>query len=280
MLHAGAVSRDDLATELLAALDAGDLALEFQPERRIAGAMGQAGTIWSVEALVRWRHLRRGVVPPDVFLPMAEETGLIERIGSWVLRQAVAQVRTWQASDPAYAGLSVAVNLSPRELARDDLVADVRQVLAEHDMEPGTLTVEITEAALDRDRSVATATLDALRQTGVRIALDDFVGGQDLLSRLHGVPLDALKLDPSLIAGLGSADADDAVRSVLSTARNLGLQTIGEGVETRQQLIALRDQGCDLAQGYFFGKPLGAAGISAVLRAERRPRGHPTSGSR
>ncbi|CAN5787670.1 hypothetical protein BH24CHL8_BH24CHL8_08270 [soil metagenome] len=280
VLHAAVVSRDDLVTELRGALDAGDLVLEFQPERRIAGAMGQAGTIRSIEALVRWRHLRRGVVPPAVFLPMAEETGLIERIGSWVLRQAVAQVRKWQASDPAYAGLSVAVNVSPRELAREDLVADVRRVLADHAMETGTLTLEITEAALEPDRSRAIATLGGLRESGVQIALDDCVGGPGLLARLRDVPLDALKLDPSLIAGLGTPDADHAVRSVMSTARTLGLRTVGEGVETRQQLVALRNHGCDLAQGYLFGKPLGAAGIGAVLRAERRRRSHPTSGGR
>ncbi len=280
VLHAAVVSSDDLVTELRGALDAGDLVLEFQPERRIAGAMGQAGTIRSIEALVRWRHLRRGVVPPAVFLPMAEETGLIERIGSWVLRQAVAQVRTWQASDPAYQGLSVAVNVSPRELARGDLVADVRRVLADQGMEPGTLTLEITEAALEPDRSRAIATLAGLRESGMQIALDDCVGGPDLLARLRDVPLDALKLDPSLIAGLGTADADHAVRSVMSTARTLGLRTVGEGVETRQQLVALRNHGCDLAQGYLFGKPLGAAGIGAVLRAERRRRSHPTSGGR
>lgn len=280
MLHAAVVSSDDLVTELRGALDAGDLVLEFQPERRIAGAMGQAGTIRSIEALVRWRHLRRGVVPPAVFLPMAEETGLIERIGSWVLRQAVAQVRTWQASDPAYQGLSMAVNVSPRELARGDLVADVRRVLADQGMEPGTLTLEITEAALEPDRSRAIATLAGLRESGMQIALDDCVGGPDLLARLRDVPLDALKLDPSLIAGLGTADADHAVRSVMSTARTLGLRTVGEGVETRQQLVALRNHGCDLAQGYLFGKPLGAAGIGAVLRAERRRRSHPTSGGR
>ncbi|MDQ3448765.1 MAG: EAL domain-containing protein, partial [Chloroflexota bacterium] len=267
-------------TELREALDADGLVLEFQPERRIAGAMGQAGTIRSVEALVRWRHESRGVIPPAVFLPMAEESGLIERIGTWVLRRAVAQARTWQTSDPAYRGLSVAVNLSPRELARQDLVAVVRQVLADACLEPGTLTLEITEAAMVRDRPAAIVTLGALQSLGVRIALDDCVGGPDTVDRLRDVPLDLLKLDPSLIAGLGAGGANDDLRTLVSAARTLGLQTVGEGVETRQQLATLRDSGCDLAQGYFFGRPLGAAGITALLRAERRRRPHASSGPR
>lgn len=270
--------RDGLEAELRAALDAGDLALEFQVERRIAGGMGQAGTIRSVEALLRWRHSKRGVIPPAVFLTIAEETGLIERIGRWVLHHAVAQARVWQGSDPAYQDLSVAVNLSPRELARQNLVEEVRQVLEDRALEPGTLTLEITEAAIDQDRPRAIATLGTLREMAVRIALDDCAGGPDLVARLRDVPLDALKLDPALVSGLGTADTDDAVRAFVAAARALGLQTVGEGVETRQQLTTLRDHGCDLAQGYFFGKPLGAAGISALLRAERRRRTHPAAG--
>ena len=274
------MTRDGLETELRAALDAGDLALEFQVERRIAGAMGQAGTIRSVEALVRWRHSKRGVIPPSVFLTMAEETGLIERIGSWVLHHAVAQARAWQASDAAYEGLSMAVNLSPRELARPRLVAELRQILEDHALAPATLTLEISEEALGPDRAAAIATLGTMREMGVRIALDDCTGGPDLLERLRDVPLDLLKLDPALVTALGTPAADDAVRHSVSAARALGLQTVGEGVETRQQLNTLRDLGCDLAQGYPFGKPLGAAGISALLRAERRRRPGLAAGGR
>lgn len=274
------MTRDGLETELRAALDAGDLALEFQVERRIAGAMGQAGTIRSVEALVRWRHTKRGVIPPSVFLAMAEETGLIERIGSWVLHHAVAQARAWQASDAAYVGLSMAVNLSPRELARQRLVAELRQILEDHALAPATLTLEISEAALGQDRAAAITTLATMREMGVRIALDDCTGGPDLTERLRDVPLDAIKLDPALVTALGTPAADDAVRVSVSAARALGLQTVGEGVETRQQLTTLRDLGCDLAQGYLFGKPLGAAGISALLRAERRRRPGLAAGGR
>lgn len=272
VVHAASVAREDLELELRQALDAGDLVLEFQVERRIAGAMGQAGTIRSVEALVRWRHLARGVIPPAVFLPIAEQTGLIERIGRWVLPQAVAQARAWQMSDATYQTLSVAVNLSPRELARPGLGADVRQILEAHSLEPATLTLEITEAALMNDRAVAVAALTELRAMGARIALDDCQGGEDIVERLRDVPLDALKLDPAVTSGLGTPATDEAVRTLIGAARILGLQTVGEGVETREQLKTLRDHGCDLAQGYLFGKPLGAAGISSLLRAERRRR--------
>lgn len=271
MVHAGTVT-SDLEAELRGALDLGHLALEFQPERRISGAMGEAGTIRSVEALVRWRHLARGVIPPAVFLPVAEETGLIERIGSWVLPRAVAQGRAWQSSDPAYHDLSVAVNLSPWEVARQDLLGDVRQALDEHSLPPSTLTLEITEAALEPDRRAAIATLTSLRALGVRIALDDCAGGSDTVTRLRDVPLDALKLHPGLVAGLGSPAPDEAVRALLGAARTLGLQSVAEGVETREQLTTLRNHGCELAQGYIFGKPLGASGITALLRAERRRR--------
>ncbi len=280
MVHAAAVTRDDLESELILALDAGDLALEFQPERRIAGAMGQAGTIRSVEALVRWRHLARGVIPPAVFLPIAEATDLIGRLGSWVLAQAVAQARAWQTSDPTYQILRVAVNLSPRELVRPGLVTEVRQVLEANSMEPATLTLEVTEAALENDRAAAIAALTELRTIGVRTALDDFTGGQDIVQRLGDVPLDALKLDPALTAGLGTPATDQAFRDLMNATRTLGLQTVGEGVETREQLNTLRDHGCDLAQGYVFGKPLGAPGISALLRAERRRRTDHTGGAR
>ncbi len=266
------MTRDDLEAELGQALDAGHLALEFQPQRRIAGAQGQAGTIRSVEALVRWRHLARGVIPPAVFLPVAEASGLIERVGSWVMGQAVAQARAWQISDPTYEDLSIAVNLSPRELARAGLVAEVRQVLDEHSLEPARLTLEITGAALENDRGAAIAALTALHGLGVRIALDDFEGGPDVLEGSSDVPLDALKLGRAVTSGLGTPATDEAVRILLSAARTAGLQTVGEGVETREQLTTLRNLGCDLAQGYLFGKPLGASGISALLRAERRRR--------
>lgn len=241
--------------------------------------MGQAGTIRSVEALVRWRHLARGVIPPAVFLPIAETTGLIERIGRWVLPQAVAQARLWQISDPTYQALSVAINLSPRELARPGLAADVRQIVEAHSLEPATLTLEITEAALN-DRAIAVAALTALRAMGVRIALDDCQGGEDIVERLRDVPLDALKLDPAVTSGLGTPATDEAARTLMGAARTLGLQTVGEGVETREQLKTLRDHGCDLAQGYLFGKPLGAAGISSLLRAERRRRTDRGGGAR
>jgi EAL domain-containing protein (putative c-di-GMP-specific phosphodiesterase class I) len=174
----------------------------------------------------------------------------------------------------------MAVNLSPRELARQRLVAELRQILEDQALAPATLTLEISEEALGPDRAAAIATLGTMREMGVRIALDDCIGGPDLLERLRDVPLDALKLDPALVTALGTPAADDAVRASVSAARALGLQTVGEGVETRQQLNTLRDLGCDLAQGYLFGKPLGAAGISALLRAERRRRPGLAAGGR
>jgi len=270
-LHAVAAARDGLARELDQAIDAGALTLEFQPERRIAGALGQAGTIRSVEALVRWRHPARGLVRPADFLPVAEQTGSIDRIGAWVLREAAAHARSWQLTDPGYARLSVGVNLSAREIGRPGLVAEVVSVLAATGLAPATLTLEVTIAAITHDPERAVATLAALRATGVRIALDDFAGDANTLGTERRATVDVVKIDPNLVAAVASdRGSERAIRAIVQVARDRGIETVAEGVETREQLAALRELGCDLAQGYLFGKPLGASGISAVLRAERR----------
>lgn len=261
-----------LEAELTEALARGQLTLEFQTERRVAGAMGRSGSIRSVEALIRWRHPNRGLVRPADFLPVAEESDLIERIGMWVLREATAHASNWQTSDPSLLGLSVSVNLSAAELRRPQLVADVLALLDERGMAARSLTIEFQENAIASDRGPAIETLRALREASVRISLDDTMGGPDLEERLRRLPLDAIKIHPSVVASLGTDPADASMRAMVTVARSLRLSTVAEGVETREQLARLRSLGCELAQGHLYGKLLGASGISSLLRAERRRR--------
>lgn len=277
LAHALTVDRDGLGRELDEALIRGGLTLEFQPKRRVAGGGGKAGTIQALEALVRWRHPFRGLVAPADLLRLAEETGLTARLSSWILREAIEHVSMWRESDPADAELGVCVNLSPHELGRPGLVLEVLTVLASSGVPPEALTLEVTQDAL-ADRKAATATLGELRAAGVRIALDDFGGDPAALGGPSALPVDLVKIDPRLIALIGSRPAAaDQVRSIIQRSRGLRLGTVAEGVETREQLVMLRQAGCELAQGYLFGKPLGASGIAAVLRAERRQRSGRTS---
>ncbi|MBA2488938.1 MAG: EAL domain-containing protein [Chloroflexi bacterium] len=261
-----------LAAELTEALAGGQLALEFQTERRIAGALGRSGTIRSVEALVRWRHPSRGLVRPADFLPIAEESDLVERIGMWVLGEATARASVWQTSDPSLLGLSLSINMSAAELRRPHLVEHVLALLGEKAMAAESLTVEFQEDAVAADSRTAIDALRALREAQVRTSLDDCIAGPDLEQRLRRLPLDAIKIHPSMVAALGTAPGDASMRAMVVLARGLGLTTVAEGVETREQLARLRSLGCEFAQGYLYGKPLGASGISALLRAERRRR--------
>jgi Amt family ammonium transporter len=255
------------------ALARGELTLEFQPERRIGGDAGRWGGIRAVEALVRWRHPLRGLVPAAAFVPAAEAHGLMVGIGSWVLREAVTQVRRWQESDPAACSLGVAVNMSLGELRREGLSEEVQDLLADVGIAPDTIFIEVRERDLAEPEPGVVAVLAGLRALGVRVRLDDASASDAALARLARLPLDGVKVDPGLVAGLPAPEAVAAVRSLLAAARSAGLDAVAEGVERREQLTSLRDLGCTGAQGHLFGKPLGAAGITAVLREERRQRG-------
>lgn len=270
-MHTVALARFDMEQALGEAIDLGQLVIEFQPLVALAGSMGQARQIRQVEALVRWRHPVRGIIAPSDFLPLAEVSGLIVPLGGWALREAVRQARIWQLMDDAHAQLMVGVNLSARQLFHPGLLPEVAETLRGSGLAPSTLVLEITENALIRDPDGTIRTLRALRELGVRIALDDFGTGSSSLSQLTRLPLDALKIDRSLMAGLTRDAAEAAVvRTLVHLGRALHLETIAVGVETRAQLVALRGMGCDMAQGFLFGKPLGPDGITSLLRAERR----------
>lgn len=248
--YAAEMSRIDddqisLENELREALDRQQLELHYQPKVDIA-----TGRVRSAEALIRWRHPTRGMVPPNVFIPVAEETGSILPIGEWVLRQACRQMREWL--DAGMTPVRIAVNLSAKQFHDIDLASVVRGALTDAKLEPGYLELELTESALMSNPEESAATLQSLSAMGVHISIDDFGTGYSSLSYLRRFPLDKLKIDRSFIRDL-MTNADDAciVRAIISLAHSLRLRVVAEGVETSQQLEFLRELGCDQYQGYF-----------------------------
>jgi diguanylate cyclase (GGDEF)-like protein/PAS domain S-box-containing protein len=263
--RAVAVNRLRTANDLHRALDEGEFRVVYQPEVDL-----RSGQITGVEALVRWHHPERGLVPPMEFIPLAEQTGLISGIGEWVLDTALAQAAEWRAARFDGAAVAVWVNLSARQLGDPRLVSMVGDLLGAHRVEPSQLGLEITETALLEDAEGAVTALSSLRSLGVRLAVDDFGTGYSSLSYLKRLPVDAVKIDRSFVDGL-AVDGDDSaiVAAVAGMARALRLTTIAEGVESLDQLRALRRLGCELAQGFFFTTPQPPAHISRLLESDR-----------
>jgi diguanylate cyclase (GGDEF)-like protein len=262
-------SDDDQVTlenELREALDRGQLELHFQPKVDIA-----TNRVRSAEALLRWRHPTRGMVPPNVFIPMAEETGLILPIGEWVLREACRQMREWL--DAGMTPVRIAVNLSAKQFQDVDLACVVRSALIDAKLEPGYLELELTESALMSNAEESAATLESLSAMGVHVSIDDFGTGYSSLSYLRRFPLDKLKIDRSFIRDL-LTNTDDAsiVRAIISLAHSLRLRVVAEGVETPQQLEFLRELGCDQYQGYFCSPAVPAKEFFSLVKRWRAER--------
>jgi len=257
-MQAALTTRVVLERDLRGALDRGEFALHHQPIVELA-----TGRIAEVEALVRWHHPARGLVSPAAFIPLAEETGLIVPLGRWVLGEACRQARAWaDAGTP----VAVAVNLTAREFQRPDLAGEVAAVLAATGLAPELLRLEITESLAMRDAAATVATLVALRDLGVQIAIDDFGTGYSSLAYLKRLPVDTLKIDKAFVDGLGSDAGDTAIAAaIVALGHTLGLRVIAEGVETAAQAAALRDLGCDFAQGYHFARPLPATEVGTLL---------------
>jgi diguanylate cyclase (GGDEF)-like protein len=259
-----------LVAELRRAIETDELVLYYQPKAEL-----RTGRVCAVEALIRWQHPTRGMVAPDAFLPVAEQTGLIDGLTRWVLAAALAQVVAW---GPAFEGLSMSVNVSARNLARADFADTVLAALATAGVPASVLVVEITETALMTDPEVAADVLARLSTAGVRISVDDFGQGQTSLGYLSTLPLHELKIDKSFVSDLPDNFGHAAiVRSVVDLGHNLGLQVVAEGVETQETVALLTATGCDVAQGYLLARPMPAADLepwladhrAGALRAER-----------
>ncbi|TML64951.1 MAG: EAL domain-containing protein [Actinobacteria bacterium] len=262
-MHAAAVELLEVHADLQRALDRNELFLEYQPTVELSTLR-----VVGLEALARWRHPERGVLLPKHFIGVAEETGLVSRLGRWVLEEACVKAQGWQQALGG-APLNVSVNLSARQLEDGDVVNDVAAVLATSGLAPGSLTLEITESVLMRDADAAVQRLADLRELGVRLAIDDFGTGYSSLSYLRRFPVHALKLDKIFVdtVGCDAGDEPALARAIVQLATTLGLECIAEGVERAEQVDVLRDMGCALAQGYYFAQPLDEAAAARLLSA-------------
>ena len=255
--------RMTLETELRIALDQRRFELHYQPQVDPAD-----GRPRGVEALVRWRHPERGLVPPDKFIPVAEETGLIGAIGEWVLDEACRQLAQWRAE--GIDGIRMAVNLSSRQLRSSHLVEQVEASLRRHGLGEGELELEVTESAAMENPERAVALLNNLRGLGVLLSIDDFGTGYSSLAYLKQLPIHTLKLDRAFVGELHHSENDAAISAAtIALAHNLGLKVVGEGVENGEQRAFLVEHGCDLVQGYLFSRPLPAAEATRWLREAR-----------
>jgi EAL domain-containing protein (putative c-di-GMP-specific phosphodiesterase class I) len=246
-----------LEHDLRSAIARHEFELAYQPQARL-----DTREITGFEALLRWRHPQRGQVPPALFIPVAEESGTIQQIGEWVLRQACAEASSW--TNP----LGVAVNVSAMQLHNPQFTQLVHGILVQTGLNPGRLELEITETALVRDFNRALATLRQLKALGVRIAMDDFGTGYSSLSNLRAFPFDKIKIDGSFIKAVDTNEqAATIVRAVLGIGRGLKLPVLAEGVETSEELRFLGTELCDQIQGYWVGKPADIAGFRYLTHA-------------
>jgi diguanylate cyclase (GGDEF)-like protein/PAS domain S-box-containing protein len=263
-MRARTVERLSVENDLRRALERDELRVSYQPIVSL-----RDGSVVSVEALLRWEHPKRGVILPAEFIPVAEESGLIESIGRWVLQAACTQAVLWHALRPDSRPLGISVNLSVRQFTQRDLEATVAETLAAADIEPSSLCLEITESVLLEEPDGVSDTIRRLALLGVRFVLDDFGTGYSSLAYLSGLPIDGLKVDQSFVKALGVDTRSTAITTaIVRMAQALSVEVIAEGVETNRQVDALCALGCELAQGFYFHQPLSADAVSELLRAE------------
>jgi len=261
-MHQELVESINLETELREALAENRLILHYQPIVTVADER-----LEGFEALVRWDHPMRGMVPPDRFIPLAEETGLIVDLGKWVIAEACRNLKIWQDTLNPVRDLTMSVNVSCRQFNKPGLVEHVTDVLRQYDLDPSCLKIEVTESVLMHDVSRSIGELKRLRNLGVQIAIDDFGTGYSSLSYLQRMPIDHLKIDRSFISGSeGIRENDQIVKSIISLARSLGIGVIAEGVENQQQLDRLRALHCDKAQGFMFSRPVDERKAMELIR--------------
>jgi diguanylate cyclase (GGDEF)-like protein len=259
-MHARAVSRLQLESDLRQAIENKEFAVYYQPIVALP-----TGRLAGFEALVRWNHPRRGLVHPGDFIPVAEETGLIVPIGQWVLNEACAQVRQWQLDSPSHRALSLSVNLSARQVAQPDLLDLIKEALEISKLNPHCLKLEITESVVMENAEAAALMFKQLRSLGVQLSIDDFGTGYSSLSYLHRFPLNYLKIDRSFVSRLTTDNDNAIVRTISTLARNLGMEVIAEGIETDEQYQQLKMLGCEYGQGFLFSCPVDNNGVQRLL---------------
>ncbi len=254
-----AVKRMTLENNLRRALEREEFRVFYQPK-----VNAKTGQIGGVEALVRWQHPELGLIPPSEFIPLAEDTGLIEPLGEWVLRTACAQSHSWDAS--GFNSMFISVNLSPRQFQQANLLEIITEILETTEVNSSCLVLEVTESSIMKNTETAIETLRELKKMGIKIAIDDFGTGYSSLGHLKRLPIDILKIDRSFVCDV-TTDADDAalVMAIISLAHNLSLKVLAEGVETEEQLKFLQLLRCDGWQGYLFSKPVAAEDLKPLL---------------
>ena len=262
-MQVAVAGRLELRSDLDVALERGEFFLLYQPIVDLDTA-----NIRGVEALIRWRHPTRGVIPPNDFIPMLEDCGMIVDVGRWVLDAACAQAAQWRdrGHEP-----SMSVNVSMRQLESDSLIEDVRSALETHSLSPSALVIEVTESALMKDAHATVSRLIRLKELGVSIAIDDFGTGYSSLAYLRQFPVDVLKIDRSFVSSMdGSDDSYALVRTLVELGRSLGIVTLAEGIEEEDQLDFLREQNCQSGQGFIFSKPVEPAMIETLMSHTKR----------
>jgi EAL domain-containing protein (putative c-di-GMP-specific phosphodiesterase class I) len=265
-----ALERLELENDLRRAIEQEEFVVHYQPIVRL----DDEGEVCKIEALVRWDYPERGLLDPDEFVPVAEESGLVVPMGEQVLEQACRRAVEWQKLFLHSTPLVMCVNLSARQLSRLDLAETVKRVLQETGMEGGCLSLDVTETAYVSTLERHTAVLDRLKAMGVEISIDDFGTIYSSLSYLKRLPAAALKIDKSFVKGLGVELEDTAiVQMIIGLAHTLGMEVIAEGVESEEQARLLKEMGCDFAQGYHFAQPLPPEEIPALLSSDTPPEG-------
>jgi len=259
LILAGVAERNGVELELRNALIRGELLLHYQPQ------VSEDGRVIGAEALIRWRHPARGLVPPDAFIPLAEAAGLMIPIGDWVLRSACVQLARWQSS-PASADMTLAVNVSASQFAESGFVQRVLDIVRETGVTITLLKLELTESMLADDIDAVVRKMAELKSHGVRLSLDDFGTGFSSLNYLRQLPLDQLKIDQSFVRNILRSSEDASIaRTVVALGQTLGLDVIAEGVETSEHRRALAEMGCTSYQGYYFARPMAGADFDAFV---------------
>jgi EAL domain-containing protein (putative c-di-GMP-specific phosphodiesterase class I) len=253
-MHEVVLARLEMRADLQRAIVNNEFELHYQPVVRL-----EDGMVHGLEALVRWQHPERGLLPPDSFIPFAEETGLIIPIGRWVLREGCRRAKQVQESFPLDPPLSMSINLSVKQLQHSDIVADVRDAMEDVDLDPRGLTLEITETVVMADADLAVERLQDLKALGVRLAMDDFGTGYSSLSYLSRFPVDVLKMDRSFLRSGQTPEQSGLASAVVALGQTLALEVVAEGIELKEQWNTLRELGCESGQGFYFARPMEAA---------------------